>query len=98
METFQAKLLKAGIGVHKWSRSYPVLKALNIKKMETPIEICSLDLWRSLLGNGSRARSFYIYLRNMHSCGKLNGHNDPVARIRETCDKHSFIFEITPAM
>ena len=35
METLQAKLLKAGIGVHKWSRSSPVLKALNIKKIET---------------------------------------------------------------
>ena len=32
METLQTKLLKAGIGVHKCSRSSPVLKALNIKK------------------------------------------------------------------
>ena len=48
METLQAKLLKAGIGVHKWSRSSPVLKALNIKKIETTIDISSLDLGRSL--------------------------------------------------
>ena len=78
METLQAKLLKAGIGVHKWSRSSPVLKALNIKKIETTIDISSLDLGRSLLCNGSRARSFYIYLMNMHACGKVNGHNDLV--------------------
>ena len=91
METLQAKLLKAGIGVHKWSRSSPVLKALNIKKIET-IDISSLDLGRSLLCNGSRARSFYIYVMNMHACGKVNGHNDLVSRIRETCDKHNVSF------
>ena len=79
METLQAKLLKAGIGVHKWSRSSPVLKALNIKKIETTIDISSLDLGQSLLCNGSRARSFYINLMNMHACGKLNGNNDLVS-------------------
>ena len=26
---------------------------------------------------------------NMHACGKLNGHNDIVSRIRKTCDKHN---------
>ena len=91
METLQAKLLKAGIGVHKWSRNSPVLKALNIKKIET-IDISSLDLRRSLLCNDSRARSFYIYLMNMHACGKVNGHNDLVSRIRETCDEHNVSF------
>ena len=28
----------------------------------------------------------------MHACGKLNGHNDLVSRIRETCDKHNVSF------
>ena len=53
MGTLQAKLPKAGIGVHKWSRNYPVLKALNIKKIETTIDISSLNLERSILCNGS---------------------------------------------
>ena len=44
METCQAKLLKAGIGVHKWSRTSPILKALNIKKIETTIDIGSLGI------------------------------------------------------
>ena len=92
METLQAKLLKAGIGVHKWSRSSPILKALNIKKIETTIDISSLDLGRSILCNGSRARSFYIYLMNMHACGQLNGHNYLVSRISKTCDKHNVSF------
>ena len=92
METLQARPLKAGIDIHKWSQSSPVLKALNIKKIETTIDISSLDLRRSPLCNGSRARSFYIYLMNMHVCGKLNGHNDLVSRIRGTCDKHNVSF------
>ncbi len=41
METLQAKILKAGIRVHKWSRSSPVLK-LNIKH-------CKLRKLRQLL-------------------------------------------------
>ena len=68
------------------------VKALNIKKIETTIDISSLDLGRSLLCNGSRARSFYINLMNMHACGKLKGNNDLVSRIRETCDKHDVSF------
>ena len=68
------------------------MKALNIKKIETTIDISSLDLGWSLLCNGSRARSFYINLMNMHACGKLNGNDDLVSRIRETCDKHDISF------
>ena len=82
METLQAiKLLKAGIGVYTHGREVllHVLKALNIKKIETTIDISSLDLGLSLLCNGYRARSFYINLMNMHACGKLNGNNDLVS-------------------
>ena len=63
-----------------------------IKKIETTIDISSLDLGRSILCNGSRARSFYIYLMNMHACGQLNGHNYLVSRISKTCDKHNVSF------
>ena len=68
------------------------MKTLNIKKIETTIDISSLDLGRSILCNGSRASSFYIYLMNMHACGQFNGHNYLVSRIRKTCDKHNVSF------
>ena len=29
---------------------------------------------------------------NMHACGKLNGRNDLVSLIRQTCDKHNVSF------
>ena len=43
-------------------------------------------------GQCTYARSFYIYLMNMHACGKLNGYNDLVYRIRNMCDKHNVSF------
>ena len=93
METLQAKLLKARIGLHKLSRSSPILKALNIKKIETTIDISSVDLGRSILCNDSRSRSVYIYLMNLHACGQLNSHNYLVYRILKTCHKHKVSFE-----
>ena len=29
---------------------------------------------------------------DMYACGKLNGHNDLVSRIRKTCDTHNVSF------
>ena len=47
---------------------------------------------QSILCNGSRARSFYIYLMNMHACGKLNFHNYLVSGIRKKGAKHNVSF------
>ena len=66
-----------------------VAKFSCLESIEKTIDISSLDLGWSFLCNGSRVRSFYIYLMNMHACGKLIGHNDLVSRIRKTCDKHN---------
>ena len=74
------------------SRNWRTQIVAKFSCIETTIDISSLDLGRSLLCNGSRARSFYMYLMNMHACGKVNGHNDLVSRIRETCDKHNVSF------
>ena len=37
MEKIQTKLLKTGIGVHKWCRSSPILNALKVHKIETTV-------------------------------------------------------------
>ena len=73
------------------------MRALNIKNIETTIDISSLHLGRSILCNGYRARSFYIYLMNTHACVKLYGHNDTVSRIRKTCD-NLFLTKIPPVI
>jgi len=48
MERLQTKLLKAIAGLHKYCKSTPVLKALNVNKIETTVEISSLDLMRTI--------------------------------------------------
>ena len=92
MERLQTKLLKAGLGLHKFCRSSPIMSALNIKKIESTIEIRSLDLIRSILCNSSRARPFYSHVLNQHICGKLNGHTDLIARVKVTCKKYDISF------
>ena len=92
MEKLQTKLLKANVGLHKYCKSTPVLKALNVHKIETTVEISSLDLIRTIFCNTSRARSFYSHLLNMHVCGKLIGHTDLIARVKSICFKHDVSF------
>ena len=59
MEKLQTRLLKTGVGLHKYCRSSPVIKALNVNKIETTMDISTLDLVRSMLCNNSRARLFH---------------------------------------
>ena len=88
MEKTQSRLLKVGFGLNKFCKSTPILNAVNVLKIESSLEISSLDLIRSIFHNGSRARSFYMYLMNMHVCGKLKGHSDLILRAYNICVKH----------
>ena len=92
MEKLQTRLLKTGVGLHKYCRSSPVIKALNVKKIETTMDISTLDLVRSMLCNNSRARLFYMYIMNMQICGKLAGHTNLLSRVQETCMKYNVSF------
>jgi hypothetical protein len=92
MEKAQARLLKAGLGLHKFCKNTHLLKALNVMKIESTMEISSLDLIRSVFHNSSRARSFYMYLLNMHSCGHLKNHSDLVSRAHKICNKYDVSF------
>ena len=60
MEKIQSRLLKAGIGIHKFCRSSPILKALNVSKIDNVIETSSLKLISAIFS--SRAKTFYCYL------------------------------------
>ena len=61
MEKLKTRLLKTGVGLHKYCRSSPVIKAVNVNKIETTMDISTLDLVHSMLCNNSRARLFYMY-------------------------------------
>ena len=92
MENLQTKLPKPSAGLHKYWKSTPVLKALNVNKIETTVEISSLDLMRTIFCNASRARSFYSHLLNMHVRGKLVGDTDLITRIKTICFKREVSF------
>ena len=62
MERLQTKLLKANVGLHRYCKGAPVLKALNVNKIETTVEISLVDLIRTIVSNTSRATSIYTQL------------------------------------
>ena len=88
MENIQSRLLKAGIGIYKFYRSSPILKALTVSKIDNVIETSSLKLISVIFSNSSRAKTFYCYLLKKHCCDKLRNHTDLIARVRTICSKH----------
>ena len=89
MEKIQSRLLKARIGIQKFCRSSPFLKALNVSKIDNVIETSSLKLISAIFSNFSRAKTFYCYLLKKHCCDQLRNHNDLIARVRTICSKHN---------
>ena len=89
MEEIQSRLLKAGIGIHKFCRSSPILKALNVSKIDNVIETSSLKLISAIFSNSSRAKTFYCYFLKNHCCDKLRNHTDLIARVRTLYSKHN---------
>ena len=82
MEKLQAKLLKTSICVHKFCKSSPILQALNICKIESIIDLNSLELTRSMLSSSSRARPFYIHLIKQYASGEMLAHRDLISRVK----------------
>ena len=89
MEKIQSRLLKAGIGIHIFCRSSPILKALNVSKIDNVIETSSLKLISAIFSNSSRAKTFYCYLLKKHCCDQIRNHTDLIARVRAICSKHN---------
>ena len=92
VEKLQTKLLKAANCLHKFTKSTPLLNALNVRKIETTNEMNMLSLLKSSLCNSSRARKFYMHLIDMDMCGNLHGHCSLVNRVKSTCLKHDISF------
>ena len=88
MEKIQSWLLKAGMRIHKFCRSSPILNGLNVSKIDNVIETSSLKLISAIFSNSSRAKTFYCYLLKKHCCDKLRNLTDLIARVRTICSKH----------
>ena len=92
LEKIQSKLLKVAVGVHKFCKSTPILGAMNVHKIETTLHASRLELIRNMLKSSSRARSFYMYLLNLHVCDELSSHNNLISRTSQACDRYNISF------
>ena len=84
----QGKLLKSALGLSKFSRSTPLLEALRINKINSSVETQQLNLLKSIINNGSRARTFYLHILKQHMIGKIDKHRDLISRLKPVCAKY----------
>ena len=82
LETLQAKLVKASLGLHKFLRTTPLIQAMNIKKVETLIDCQSLKLLKGIMFNDSKSKDFYLHLIRTNFAG-----NTLLMRVKNVCDK-----------
>ena len=73
MESLQARLIKATLGLSKYMRSTPLLHAMKITKCATLVDIQSVKLLKSIMCNDSRSKNLYIHFicSNVNSCSTL---------------------------
>jgi hypothetical protein len=92
LEKAQSKLVKSAMGLHKYCRSSPLLKALQICSVEDSIDSSCLGLVKSIFHDNSRARNFYIHLIDMQLSGNLDKHCNLITRVHKICGKHNVNF------
>lgn len=59
---------KPAVGVHKYCQNTRILKAMAIIKIETSVDIESLELVASIFANNYQATLFYMKLLNKYIC------------------------------
>lgn len=87
LESAQGKLVKAFLGLRKWSRTSPLLHALSIPSIAQTIGHRSLCLLRSSLLYSSRATNFYCHLLCANSAA-----NTLVSRANSVLRRHDIDF------
>ena len=86
LEKVQASLIKAALGLSKYSRNTPIPRALNIKKIGRILDERHLSLTRAALHNTSKSRTFYLHI--MHKCQyqHMNKHCNLLQRSKQICN------------
>ena len=89
VESLQARLVKASLGLSKYLRSTPLLHAMKINKLDSLVATHSVKLLKSVLSNDSQSRNLYMhFIRNsfkgptLLSRFKSAGSNNGVSAIR----------------
>ena len=70
LESVQGRLVKSMVGIHKWCRTTPVIRAMKICTVESSVAISNLELLRSIFNTNSCARSFYLFLISKLNSGQ----------------------------
>ena len=81
----QSKLLKSALGISKFCRNTPLLDAMKLHSVCKLRDIYQLDLFKSMLVNGSKAKTFYYHLMSLDSFNKLDGHCDLYSHVKNIC-------------
>ena len=85
LDKYQAKLIKFSLGLPKCCSNIPLLKALNVKKIERILQVQQLTLMKNAMISNSKARSFYLYMvRKSHSVNSGN----IFLRCNDICKSH----------
>ena len=86
------------LGLSKYSRNIPILRALNIKKISRIIDERHLSPIKAALNNTSKSRTFYLHI--MHKCQyyRMNNHSNLLQRSKIICNSnhimlHKYLFE-----
>ena len=72
LEKVQASLIKAELGLSKYSRNIPILRVLNIKKVGRILDERHLSLTWAVLHNTSKSRTFYLHTINVNINIRIN--------------------------
>ena len=93
LDKLQSRLIKTCLGLHKFCKSTPILRALHVPTITETIEASNLQLLRSILHNSSRAKIFYTYLiTNTNSPNTRLAHHNLVSRCYQICSKYDVPF------
>ena len=91
LEKVQASLIKTALGLPKYSRNTPILRALHIKKISKILEERHLSLTKAALHNTAKSRPFYLHI--MHKCQyyHMNKHSNLLQRAKLICNSNGIM-------
>ena len=81
------------VGIHKYCKTTPVIRAMNICTIASSVAISNLELMRSIFNTNSCARSFYLLLIRKLYSGQQNAVNGGLLfRCQKLCIKYNVNF------
>ena len=72
LDKVQGKLLKPFLGLKYYTRTTPLLEALNIPSVSKSVEMISLDLLKSGLLSSSSTQKLYLHMINTWKHSNIN--------------------------